>query len=112
VASVLPSGLNATDATEPVIGFPTRRPVTTSHSRTVPSLPVASVSPSGLNATGCARVSAIGPIGRPVAMSHSRTVPSSLSVARVLPSGLNATDLTERVIGFPIWAGALRPTRR
>ena len=47
VASVLPSGLNATDHTEPVWpvsgGADAGWPVATSHSRTVPSsLPVAS----------------------------------------------------------------------
>ena len=55
LASVVPSGLNATEPTGPVwpvSGAPIGRWVATSHSRTVSSAPpLASVVPSGLNAT-------------------------------------------------------------
>ena len=86
-ASMVPSGLKATDQMGPVwpvSGAPSgsaRRGSPTSHSRTVLSaLPLASVRPSGLNATECTRsvwpVSAL-PIRsgcRGSATSHSRIV--------------------------------------
>jgi hypothetical protein len=54
-ARILPSGLNATEVTEPaapVRGWPMGLPVAASHSLIVPSaLPEARSFPSGLNAT-------------------------------------------------------------
>ena len=55
LARVLPSGLNATEVTEPVWPvreLPACRPAATGHNRTGPfMLPLARVLPSGLNAT-------------------------------------------------------------
>ena len=87
LASVCPSGLNATESTAPVP--PVRRwpsglgyaGSATSHSEIVPSrLPLASMCPSGLNATEPTAPPPvrIGPSGRGCAgsaISHSRTVP-------------------------------------
>ena len=118
VASILPSGLNATLLT--AIPSPLRVAVSclvaTSHNCTimtsVPQFPcplaLASILPSGLNATLL--------IGNPsplrvavsclVATSHNCTMPSvpqipyPLALASVLPSGLNATLLT--LFGAPV----------
>ena len=111
LASVCPSGLNATELTAPravrVRGWPSGLGCAgsaTSHSRIVPSpLPPASVCPSGLNATEL--MAAVPPVrgwpsGRGCAgsaTSHSRTVPSVLPPASVCPSGLNATELMPAV---------------
>ena len=105
LASVRPSGLNATESTAavlPVRGWPSglgRAGSATSHSRTVPSrLPLASVCPSGLNATESTAPTPLvrgWPSGRGCAgsaTSHSRTMPSQLPLASVRPAGLNATE--------------------
>ena len=110
VASLRPSGLNATAAAglpaaawppgvPAAIGAPTRRPVATLHKAAVPFPPtVTKVLPPGLNASA-SRVSLpeIGPemataipVGCWVATFHTRALPSEPIAATRLPSGLNA----------------------
>src|SRR5262245_26298035 len=101
-ASVLPSGLYATERTQPVcpLRVACSSPVAASHSLTVwSSLPEASVLPSGLYATD--RTQPVCPLrvarSLPVVTSHSLTVLSPLPEASVLPSGLYATENTQPV---------------
>ena len=106
LANVCPSGLNATESTNPspVWVWPIMRGcagLTTSHSRTVPSAPtLASVCPSGLNATDTTGPLPLAvrrwPSGRGCAgsaTSQSRMLPSALPLAIVCPFGLNVTEL-------------------
>ena len=99
LASVFPSGLNATLMTSLV--YPVRvlrhSPVSRSHKRRVPSRPpLVSVFPSGLNAT--LKTRSLCPVRIrwrfPVCTSHRRTVPLSIALANVFPSGLNAMSST------------------
>ena len=128
MASVRPSGLNATDwASRKLLAAATVWPSSrgragsaTSHNSIVPvSSPLASVCPSGLNATDrtTAGPPAVPEPGPPVrgwpsgrgyagsATSHSRIVPSELPLASVCPSGLNATECTNPA---PVAKGAGR----
>jgi hypothetical protein len=93
VATVSPSGLNATPRTEP--GRTTGgRPPGRGQSRVdLSSLPDATMCPSGLNTSDITRPvwpARAGP-GSRLTASHKRTVWSSPPAARVRPSGLNAT---------------------
>ena len=120
LASVCPSGLNATESTATVPplarGWPSALGCAgspTSHNATVPSrLPLASVCPSGLNATESTAAapplargwpSALGCAGS--ATSHNATVPSASPLASVCPSELNATEFTATVALVRGWAG-------
>ena len=98
LASVSPSGLNATPVTASVcpVRVALGRPVTASHSHPVLlSSPLANIVPSGLNATLV--TTPVCPVRVvlccPVSASHSCTV-RSFPVASVSPSGLNATPST------------------
>ena len=108
LASVRPSGLNATALTTPSCrsgagragggGRDRRRPTAGPCRR---RSPLASVRPSGLNATVTTETLLVvgWPSGRGCAgsaTSHSRTAPSLSPLASVCPSGLNATDSRRR----------------
>ena len=116
VASMAPSGLNATDITPvspgSVVAPRRNRPVSRHRCTGSLEFPLASVAPSGLNATEDA--APCGPARAAVQVwadtFHSRTrrppltsapsgpVPWSHPLASVLPSGLNATECTR-----PLW---------
>ena len=100
MASVLPSGLNATGRIQPALGVSVffSTPVPGSHNRTLSaaSAPLARVSPLGLNAR--CLISVVCPVSLcrscPVCISHNRTVLSLLPEARVSPFGEIATTST------------------
>ena len=101
-ARILPSGLKATEITQPYPppGIAVHLPVATSQSLVVESkLPVASVLPSGWNATDTTAFvwPAKTVCSLPVATSQMRHVLSWLPVAMRLPSGLNFTEVTQSV---------------
>src|SRR5260370_62706 len=98
-ASVLPSGLYATDTT---VASPLKvsvaLAVSTFHMLIGPfQVPAAKILPSGLNATECTLTDSRVARTLPVFTSHSLTVSSALPDASVLPSGLYAAENTERV---------------
>src|SRR5438128_103904 len=101
-ASILPSGLKATDQTSPAWPFRVTEKAlgfATFHSLMVPSaLPEASVSPSRLKATDqtpLAWPSRVTAKALGLATSHNLMVGSLLPETSVLPSGLNASALTQ-----------------
>ena len=129
VASVRPSGLNATAAAglpaadwppgvPAAIGAPTRCPVATLHKAVVPFPPtVTKVLPPGLNASAfridlpeMGRATAI-PVGCWVARFHTRALPSEPIAATSLPSGLNAAGPAAAVAAVASAAGSGPPTR-
>src|SRR5215472_11156761 len=106
IASVLPSGLNATGTMPPIRSTVIWRCLPVARSQRYappPPPPIASVLPSGLNASlagdsfGALKVAS----RLPVAGSHreARSVP--FATASVLPVGLNATQNTEP--RKPVW---------
>src|SRR4051794_14878263 len=95
-ASVLPSGLKATDCIASPLPLRVARtlPVRTSHNL-IASLTSARVCPSGLYATDSTRPSPLKlACSLPVVTSHSLIVPPSPPEATVCPSGLYTTDHT------------------